>query len=187
MIFAVSALDTYLRLFGMDAHVSRSWIPMPASLYWAIIFPAAAPRAENLMLAGGAISFAVTCYIFFSHGWYDAYVYNTAPTMMLFTAALFVAAKRLAVRQKVLCGLPGLISRYSFSIILIHWAALHVIVRSPAYQRDERRCGLGLSGNDCSDAAVFACRRHDHRACVGAAVAEGTGGVCAVGEKNSHC
>ena len=25
--------------------------------------------------------------------------------------------------------MPGLISRYSFSILLIHWAALHVIVK----------------------------------------------------------
>ena len=130
VIFAVSALDTYLPLFGMDAHVS----PIVDSYAGVFILGyylscRCTRRAENLMLAGGAISFAVTCYIFFSHGWYDAYVYNTAPTMMLFTAALFVAAKRLAVRQKVLCGLPGLISRYSFSILLIHWAALHVIVK----------------------------------------------------------
>ena len=130
VIFAVSALDTYLPLFGMDTHVS----PVVDSYAGVFILGyylscRCTRRAENLMLVGGVLSFAVTCYIFFNHGWYDDYVYNTAPTMMLFTAALFVAAKRLAVRQKALRRFPSLISRYSFSILLIHWAVLHVIVK----------------------------------------------------------
>ncbi len=130
VLFFVSALDTYLPLFGMDAHLS-SVVDSYAGVFVLGYFLSGrcTRRAENLMLAGGIASFAVTCYIFFNHGWYDDYVYNTAPTMMLFSAALFVGAKRLAEHKTGGGIVLRLVSRYSFSILLIHWAVLHVIVK----------------------------------------------------------
>lgn len=124
------ALDTYLPLWGLDAHLS-SIVDSYAGVFLLGYYldGRCSRRAETLLLAGGILSFFVTCYIFFHYGWYDAYVYNNAPTMILFASALFIGAKRLAVRRRY-TGIPlRLISRYSFSVLLIHWAVLHVLVK----------------------------------------------------------
>lgn len=130
VIFFVNALNTYLPLFGMDAHLSvvvDSYVGVFLLGYY--MAERCNKRAENILIAGGIVSFFVTCYIFFFHGWYDDYVYNNAPTMMLFASALFLGAKRLAEHWKKRGMVLQLFSRYSFSVLLIHWAVLHVIVK----------------------------------------------------------
>ncbi len=130
VIFFVNALDTYLPLFGMDAHLSvvvDSYVGVFLLGYY--MAERCSRRAENLLMAGGFLSFLITCYIFFFHGWYDDYVYGNAPTMMLFAAALFLGMKRLAEHWKKKGLFLQLISQYSFSILLIHWAVLHVAVK----------------------------------------------------------
>lgn len=130
VIFFVNALDTYLPLFGMDAHLSGV-VDSYAGVFLLGYYMAerCSKRAEKLLIAGGMASFLITCYLFFFHGWYDDYVYNNAPTMMLFASALFLGMKRLAAHWERKGVLLQLISRYSFAILLIHWAVLHVAVK----------------------------------------------------------
>lgn len=130
VIFLVNALDTYLPLFGMDAHLSAivdSYVGV--FLLGHYIEGRCCKKAENILIAGGVLSFFITCYIFFFHGWYDDYIYNNAPTMMLFASALFLGAKRFVNRWETKGVVLQWINRYSFSILLIHWAALHVVVK----------------------------------------------------------
>lgn len=130
VIFIVNALDTYLPLFGMDAKLSGI-VDTYAGVFLLghYLSGRADRRTENLLIAGGIVSFVITCYIIFCHGWYDDYIYNNAPTMMLFASALFLGAKRLAERRVTKGILLQLVSRYSFSVLLIHWAVLHVAVK----------------------------------------------------------
>lgn len=130
VVFFVNALDTYLPLFGMYSHLSGI-VDTYAGVFLLgyYISGRASRRAENLLIAGGVLSLIITCYIIFFHGWYDDYIYNNAPTMMLFAAALFLGAKRLAERWVMKGILLQLVSRYSFSVLLIHWAVLHVAVK----------------------------------------------------------
>lgn len=130
VIFLVNALDTYLPLWGMNAHLSAV-VDSYAGVFVLGYYMAerCSRRAENVLIAGGMISFLLTSHIFFHYGWYDDYVYNNAPTMMLFASALFLGAKRLAVHWVKKGLLLQLISRYSFEILLIHWAVLHVVVK----------------------------------------------------------
>lgn len=130
VIFLVNALDTYLPVFGVDAHLSGI-VDTYAGVFLLgyYISGRAGRRTENLLIAGGILSFFIVCYVIFFCSGYDGYIYNNAPTMMLFASALFLGAKRLAVRW----GSDGiwlqLVSRYSYSILLIHWAVLHVAVK----------------------------------------------------------
>ncbi|MCI5872314.1 MAG: acyltransferase [Clostridiales bacterium] len=130
VIFLVNALDTYLPLFGKDAHLSGvvdSYVGVFLLGYY--MAERCCKRAENILIAGGIASFLITCYIFFNLGWYDDYVYNNAPTMMLFASALFLELKRLATHWEKKGLLLQFVSRYSFAILLIHWAVLHVVVK----------------------------------------------------------
>lgn len=130
VVFLVNALDTYLPIFGLDAHLSGI-VDTYAGVFLLgyYISGRASRRAENLLIAGGALSFLITCYIIFFCTGYDGYIYNNAPTMMLFAAALFLGAKRLAVHWVSKDNWLRLVSRYSYSILLIHWAVLHVAVK----------------------------------------------------------
>lgn len=130
VIFLVNAFDTYLPLFGMDSHLGvivDSYVGV--FLLGHYISGRCCKKAENILIVGGVISFFITCYIFFFHTGYDNYVYNNAPTMMLFASAIFLLAKRLESQWKSNGIVLRLINRYSYSILLIHWAALHVAVK----------------------------------------------------------
>lgn len=130
VIFLINALDTYLPLFGMNPHLSGvvdSYVGVFLLGYY--MAERCSKRAENILIAGGTASFFITCYIFFNLGWYDDYVYNNAPTMMLFASTLFLGAKHLAECWAKKGLLLQLFSRYSFAILLIHWAVLHVAVK----------------------------------------------------------
>lgn len=130
VVFLVNALDTYLPLFGRDAHLSvvvDSYVGVFLLGYY--ISERCSRRAENIIMAGGVASFGITCYIICCHDCYDSYIYNNAPTMMLFAAALVIGCRRLAMHIRYEGLIVRLLSRYSFSILLIHWAVLHVAVK----------------------------------------------------------
>lgn len=131
VVFMINALDTYLPLFGIESYLSGIVDTYAGTfLLGYYLSGRAGRRTENILLLGGIVSFFITCYIIFFHGWYQDYIYNNAPTMLLFAAALFLSAKRLAEHWVTKNRLLGLISRYSFSVLLIHWAVLHVAVKN---------------------------------------------------------
>ena len=71
------------------------------------------------------MSYLITCYVILFHGWYDDYIYNNAPTMMFYAAAVFVLIKRLVPCGSKESPFVRIIGKYSYSILLIHWGVLH--------------------------------------------------------------
>lgn len=130
VIFLVNALSTYTPLFGIDLHLSGI-VDSFAGVFLLGYYLAekSSRRVENVFLAGGIISFFITCYIITNLGWYDAYIYNNAPTMMLFAAAQFVLVKRIAAGGERTPAFVRMIGKYSYSILLIHWGVLHFGVK----------------------------------------------------------
>ena len=128
VIFAVCALDTYLPLFGVESPLG--WFTdtfVGAFLLGYLLSEKCSKRAENFFIAGGAVSFLVSCYWIIKIGNYENYIYQNAPTMMLFSAAIFLLIKRLSGNTEA----PVIIflGKYSYSILLIHWGVLHFVVK----------------------------------------------------------
>lgn len=130
VIFLVNALDTYLPVFGLDAHLSLV-VDSFAGVFLLGYFLSGicSRRGENLILAGGVISFFLSCFLILHTEGYEAYIYQNAPTMMLFSSAIFIGVKRAAADCGKEPALIGLVGRYSFSILLIHWGVLHFAVK----------------------------------------------------------
>lgn len=130
VIFFVNALDTYLPLWSARLQLSgivNTFAGVFVLGYY--LSNRVSRRAEKLILTGGALALLMTVYgIFFCEG-YEAYIYNNAPIMLLFASALFLGAKRLAEHFVFDGVLLRLVGRYSFSVMLIHWAVLHVAVK----------------------------------------------------------
>jgi len=105
----------------------------------------AVKKRYRLMMTLGALSAAfIAAAVLFVDG-YGALIYNHTPVMMLFGAAVFLFFQRhgddLFSRMPVVL-VPFV--RYSFSILLIHWYVLHLVV-------GER---LGINGNSFGPAGV---------------------------------
>lgn len=130
VIFLVNGLSTYAPLFDVDLHLSGivdSFVGVFLLGYY--LADRSSRRVENVLLAGGIVSFFITFYIITNLGWYDAYIYNNAPTMMLFAAALFVLVKRIAAGGERTPAFVRMVGKYSYSILLIHWGVLHFGVK----------------------------------------------------------
>lgn len=130
VLFAVNGLTVYGPLFAMDFHLSfltDSFV----GVYLLGFFLAGqtGKRAEDLIIVGGILSFAVSCYLIFFTGTYGDYIYNNAPTMILFSSALFLIVKRGVAEQRTESRFIRIIGKYSFSILLIHWGVLHFVVK----------------------------------------------------------
>lgn len=130
IIFLVNGLDTYLPVLGLDAHLSLI-VDSFAGVFLLGYFldGKCSRRGENLILAGGVISFCVSCFLILWTEDYEAYIYQNAPTMMLFSSAIFISVKRAAADCSKERSFIRLVSRYSFSILLIHWGVLHFVVK----------------------------------------------------------
>lgn len=130
VIFIVSGLRTYAPLFDVNLHLSGI-VDSFAGVFLLGYYLAkrSSRRVENIFLAGGIVSFLITVYIITNLGWYDDYIYNNAPTMMLFTTALFLTVKWIAAGAEKTPFIVRLIGKYSYSILLIHWGVLHFFVK----------------------------------------------------------
>lgn len=130
VIFVVNALDTYLPVWGLDAHLSPV-VDSFAGVFLLGYFLSGkcSRRAENLFLAGGVISFVISCFLILQTETYELFIYQNAPTMMLFSSGIFIGVKRAATGCSGEHPLIQLVSRYSFSILLIHWGVLHFGVK----------------------------------------------------------
>lgn len=130
IVFFVNALQTYAPAFG---------IPMPLSvivdsfagvfLFGYFLSGNLGRRVENFFIAGGALSFLFSCILIFCTESYPDYIYQNAPTMMLFSASVFLLVKRGAQKCVSEHFLIRFICKYSFSVLLIHWGVLHYAVK----------------------------------------------------------
>lgn len=130
VIFLVNALDTYGPLLGFDAHLDVI-VDSYAGVFLLGYFLAykCSKRTEDLFIAGGILSLVVSCVLIIELPDYQNYIYQNAPTMMLFAAAIFLLVKRAALMRKTEGLFTRFICKYSFSILLIHWGVLHYIVK----------------------------------------------------------
>lgn len=130
VIFLVNGLDTYLPVFGLNAHLSLI-VDSFAGVFLLGYFLSGkcSRKVENFFLAGGVLSFGISCFLILYTEVYESYIYQNAPTMMLLSSAVFIAVKRAAARCSGENPLIRLLSRYSYSILLIHWGVLHFGVK----------------------------------------------------------
>ncbi len=116
VIFLLNAYVTYVPLLGVTPPAALSGIVnsyVGVFLLGYYLANRAGRRAENFFLAAGLVSYLITCYVILFHGWYDDYIYNNAPTMMFYAAAVFVLTKRLvpaAAKRAPLCASSGSIA-----------------------------------------------------------------------------
>ncbi len=130
VIFLVNGIDTYAPAFGLDAHLS----PVVDSfagvfLLGYFLSEKCSRRAENFFVFGGILSFVASCLLILGMDTYEAYIFHNAPTMMLFSSAIFLLVKRAAADRGQEGLFTRLVSRYSFSILLLHWGVLHFVVK----------------------------------------------------------
>lgn len=130
VFFLINTLDTYAPVFGMDAHLSvitDSFVGVFLLGYF--LSEKCSKRAEDIFIIGGAVSFALSCFLILETDNYQYYIYENAPTMMLFASAVFLLVKRAAKNRTHESLFTRLICKYSFSILLIHWGVLHYFVK----------------------------------------------------------
>ena len=135
VVFLVNGLDTYLPLFGLDAHLSvvvdsyagvfllGYFLSAPEAEY------AKSLRTENVFLIGGVVSWLISLVLVLTAENYGEYIYYNAPTMMFIASAIFLGVKRAAAKAKEAPYAVRLIGKYSYSILLIHWGVLHYVVK----------------------------------------------------------
>ena len=130
VIFLVCALDTYLPAFGVASPLGIVVDSFAgAFLLGYFVNGKCTKRQENFFLAAGVISFSVSCVLIFRTADFANYIYQNAPTMLFFSSAIFIAVKRLFAGKRSAGHFVRLISRYSYSILLIHWGVLHFVVK----------------------------------------------------------
>ena len=130
VVFVICALDTYLPLCGINS-VFGIVVDSYAGTFLLGYFLSekCSRQAENFFMFAGVLSFIVTCMWIWNGNDYAGYIYQNSPTMMCFTAAIFVLVKRLASTKTKSNFFVQWISRYSYSILLIHWGVLHFVVK----------------------------------------------------------
>lgn len=130
VIFLVNGLETYLPFWGLNAHLSLV-VDSFAGVFLMGYFLAekCSVRAENILIAGGGISYVITCVLILWADNYAPYIFQNAPTMMLFSSAIFLLVKRAAAKRRQESRFTRLLGKYSFSILLIHWGVLHFGVK----------------------------------------------------------
>ena len=130
VVFAICALDTYLPLYGINS-VFGIVVDSYAGTFLLGYFLSekCSRKVENFFMFTGFLSFIETCMWIWNGNDYVNYIYQNSPTMMCFTAAIFLLVKRLASQKTKSSFFVQWISRYSYSILLIHWGVLHFAVK----------------------------------------------------------
>ncbi len=83
---------------------------------------------ERLVVVTGIISAVVIAVVLVSDYSLTAYVCNCSPTMVLFAGAILILLSKLEYRLKgKVTNMITILSKYSYSIILVHWHGLFVV------------------------------------------------------------
>lgn len=130
VIFIICTLDTYLPLFGVKSVFGIVVDSFAGTfLFGYFLAEKCSRKMENVFLMAGFLAFLETCMWIWNGNNYVDYIYQNSPTMMAFSAAIFILVKRLAVQKTKNSFFVQWISRYSYSILLIHWGVLHFMVK----------------------------------------------------------
>ncbi|MBE5853172.1 MAG: acyltransferase [Lachnospiraceae bacterium] len=89
---------------------------------------------ENLLLVLGGISAVIIPIVLLQDFTYTDYVCNCSPLMVTFASAVLIVLSKLEPHMKgKLTGIVQLFSKYSYSLILIHWYGLFGITFTKLY------------------------------------------------------
>lgn len=130
VIFIANAFDLYFPMYGRIPVLARI-VDTSAGVFVLGYFLAekCGRRLERFFIAAGVVSYALSVFRVLYTDTYRILFDHNAPAVMLFSAAVFLAVRRLSA-GKDRARLPvRLLSRYSFSILLIHWGTLHYVVK----------------------------------------------------------
>lgn len=140
VVFLVNGLDTYAALPGWNINLSFL-VDTYAGVFLLGYFLAekCSGKMADFIAVCGLISYLFTCILILFTDNYEPYIYENAPTMMLFAASIFLLVKKVygmncnprlyqkgRTVRRLFCRL---ISKYSYSILLIHWGVLHFAVK----------------------------------------------------------
>lgn len=140
VIFLTNTLACYLPLWGVKIPLLQRIAESYAGVFVLGYYLACSEKkkADVFWLTAGGISWLFTAGLIFCTTDYESYIYGTAPAMMFYAAALFILGRNY-IGQTIKpsqngCRTPGwllvrCISRYSYSILLIHWGVLHFFVK----------------------------------------------------------
>lgn len=142
-IIVINALTTYLPVFGMTFGATTFLAGWEGVFLLGFIMTKQsgfinADKRGGLFMLAGVIAFAAAVIVVYEDSAQMNYVYNNAPTMILMACgifALFIKNKEkfaLKSNSRVHAALGLLVrmcSKYSYSIILIHWYVLFVVVQ----------------------------------------------------------
>jgi len=142
VIFVLNALTYYLPLFGMQfgpATFLAGWegVFLLGYILDRLSKHSGADRRTRRFVLAGMAAFVITVAVVFTDSAKMNYVYNNTPTMMFMSCAIFALflkyKEKFAVKTDSRLGAVTdyavrLCSKYSYSIILIHWYVLFVVV-----------------------------------------------------------
>lgn len=143
VILVLNAITNYLPLFGMTfgaATFLGGWegIFLLGYIMTRQNAGSDADKRGRWLVPAGVAAFAVTVTVVFTNSAQMNYVYNNTPTMVLMACAIFYLflkyKEKFVFRSNSRIGtavslLVRMCSKYSYSIILIHWYVLFVIVQ----------------------------------------------------------
>lgn len=141
MFLVFDGFVTYLPFLGVTAGfpiTGLTWVTVFMTGYF--LRRNVNKHYENILMAGGLLSLAVSLLLIAFSDSYPSLIYNTSPTMVLVSASLFLLIKRIYIKREAISACLACISRYSFSILLIHWYILFYIVKDKLHLQ-----GLSLS------------------------------------------
>lgn len=135
VILVLNVLTTYLPLFGMTFGASTFLAGWEGVFLLGYILTrqnalAGAPRRNRLIVLAAVVSYAVMVAAVLRDVSWMNYVYSGTPTMVVAACGIFTLflASKDKFRGKS-NALVRLCAKYSYSIILIHWYALFVVVQ----------------------------------------------------------
>lgn len=130
VLFAMTVVDTYAPLFSVTSPFSGIVDTFAiVFVFGYYLTNRCSKRVERLVFVGGIASVALTGYLIFHTADYGDYIFNNAPTMILAAGAVVVLVKHLVSDEHHESLFTRLIAKYSFSILMIHWGVLHVVVK----------------------------------------------------------
>ncbi|MCM1103596.1 MAG: acyltransferase [Clostridium sp.] len=129
LILAEEVLAAYLPLIGVQTGLTMSLASWEGVFILGYIVTERRTKwMERMVLISGAVSAAAVAVVSVCDYSLRSYVCNTAPTMVLFAGAVLILLSKLdgVLKGKLSLAVQTL-SKYSYSIILVHWYGLFVV------------------------------------------------------------
>jgi hypothetical protein len=133
VILVLNLLTTYLPLFGMTFGAASFLSGWEGVFLIGYIMTRqndikGAKKRNQYMIMAAVVSYIITVAAVFINSSNMNYVYGNAPTLVVITCGIFALFLENKIKFKKSNAFIRLCSKYSYSIILIHWYALFVVV-----------------------------------------------------------